>query len=160
MMKNENTSRISTRLAAILMFTIFAVTILCVLFAGAKAYGRLTSRSNAAYHRRTATQYIATKVRQAGDGASISVEAFGGQNALVIRQTLDGTPCITRVYCHDGWLMELFTLQREGFSPEDGEKVLPLEALALNLEGALLTVSLPEGDTLRLHLRSNGEVLP
>ena len=159
-MKNEKASRISTRLAAILMFTIFAVTVLCVLFAGAKAYGRLTSRSTAAYHRRTATQYIATKVRQAGDGASISIETFGGQNALVIRQTLEGTPCITRVYCHDGWLMELFTLQPEGFSPEDGEKVLPLDTLALALEGSLLTVSFPEGDMLRLHLRSDTEVLP
>lgn len=160
MMKNERVSRASTQLAALLMFAVFAITVLCVLFAGAKAYSRLTSRGNTAYNSRTAMQYIATKVRQAPDGSHVTVEAFSGTNALVIRQELDGTPCVTRIYCHDGWLMELFTLTEDGFSPEDGEKILPLEGLSLSQNGSLLTVSIPDGALLRLHLRGPEEVLP
>lgn len=160
MMKNENIPRISTRLAALLMFAIFAVTILCVLFAGAKAYGRLTSRSSSSYNSRTAMQYIATKVRQAPNGTSVSVGTFSGKNTLIIRQELDGTPCVTRIYCHNGWLMELFTLTENSFSPEDGEKILPLEGLSLSQDGSLLTVSIPGSASLRLHLQGHEEVLP
>ena len=86
------------------------------------------------------------------------MEPFGDGDALVLGA--DETYA-SRVYCHDGWLMELYCLAEEPMEPQDGQRILEAEALALSLEDGLLEVGLtmPDGteDTLRLSLRSGEE---
>lgn len=140
--------------AALLLFGIFAVCVLAVLLTGADAYRRLTQRDQAAYERRTCTQYIATRVRQSDREGSIRVEDFEGSDALV----LDGDEeYATWLYCRDGWLMELYCYAEEPLEPEDGERLLEAERMELSLEEGLLTVTIVtpggEEDTLRLSLR-------
>ena len=140
--------------AALLLFGIFAVCVLAVLLTGADAYRRLTQRDQAAYERRTCTQYIATRVRQSDREGSIRVEDFEGSDALV----LDGDEeYATWLYCRDGWLMELYCYADEPLGPEDGERLLEAERMELSLEEGLLTVTIVtpggEEDTLRLSLR-------
>mgnify|MGYP007025291218 FL=1 len=54
--------------------------------------------------------------------------------------------------------MELYTFADGELEPQDGEKVMPLAGLSLDLEDGLLTVEFQNGegvtDTLRLSLRS------
>ena len=131
-----------------------AVCVLIVLLTGAKAYRGLTERDRAAYDRRTCVQYIATKVRQGDVEGGVTVEPFGDTAALCMRQY----GFVTRVYCYDGWLMEMYTFEDAELTPQDGEKVMPLSGLSFDLEDGLLTVELQSGegvtDTLRLALRS------
>jgi hypothetical protein len=67
----------------------------------------------------------------------------------------------TRIYCHEGYIRELFAEVQGEFSPEDGEKILKAEEARFALQDGLLTVelSLAEGEReeLSLFLRS-GEV--
>lgn len=58
------------------------------------------------------------------------------------------------MYCHDGWLMELFAAEDGDFSPEDGEKLLPAQGIALELDNGLLKVMLTDaaGDVHSLYL--------
>ena len=144
--------------AALLRFGIFAVCVLAVLLTGADAYRRLTQRDQAAYERRTCTQYIATRVRQSDREGSIRVEDFEGSDALV----LDGDEeYATWLYCRDGWLMELYCLADERLEPEAGERLLEAEGMELSLEDGLLTVRIASAggteDTLLLSLRSGEE---
>lgn len=149
-------------IAALLVFAVFAVSILSVLLSGAGVYQRLSRRDQSAYQSRTGIQYLATKVRQAE--APPWIEAFCGCDALVLSQKINGTEYLTRIYCHDGWLRELFSAASGEFSPEDGEKILPMDALSLSLDGVLLTATLrnPDGAevTLTLASRLRKEVLP
>ena len=124
-------------LIALLLFGIFAVSLLAVLLTGAGAYKRLTGRDEEAYVRRTCVQYIANRVHQAPSGADVTVEPFGEGEALVVR---DGTGYITRVYCYDGYLMELFTAADTLLLPESGKKILEMGELSLSLEDGLLYV--------------------
>ena len=82
---------------------------------------------------------------------------------MVIPQTYGDVQYLTRVYCHDGWLMELFTASSGEFAPEDGERLMPANAMSLSLEDGLLMVQLTdetgEKKSLLLELRS-GEVQP
>ena len=153
-MKRQGTKHQVDGLLMLLLFGVFAVCVLIVLLTGAKAYRGLTERDRTAYDRRTCVQYIATKVRQGDVEGGVTVEPFGDTAALCMRQY----GFVTRVYCYDGWLMEMYTFEDAELTPQDGEKVMPLSGLSFDLEDGLLTVELQSGegvtDTLRLALRS------
>lgn len=124
-------------LAALVLFAVFAASILGVLLTGAKAYRGITQRDREAYRTRTAVQYVAQRVRQSDSLYGIGVEEFGGEDSLVLGQ---GDPYITRIYCHDGWLMELYCTADEEFAPEDGERVIEAQELVLSLDQGMLGV--------------------
>ena len=150
-MKDYEKKRSLTGVAALLVFAVFAVGILATLLGGAGIYERPTHRGAQSYDSRTCTQYLASRVRQASGG--IAVESFGGSDALLLEETIGDLAYVTRVYCHDGWLMELFSLKSGSFAPEDGTKLLPVEALTLDLEEGLLTAAIScGGKTARLKL--------
>ena len=142
-------------LMALLLFGIFAACVLAVLLTGADTYRRLTERDQAAYDSRVCIQYIAARVRQADRDNGVSVEPFGGRDALIL--TEEGGYA-TYVYWHEGYLMELYTSVDGDLAPEDGEKLMASGGLELSLEDGLLTVDITQGtgeqDTLCLSLRS------
>lgn len=153
-MKRQGTRHQVDSLLMLLLFGVFAVCVLSVLLTGAKAYRGLTDRDQTAYDRRTCVQYIATRVRQGDVEGGVTVEPFGDTTALCMTQ--EGY--VTRVYWHDGYLMELYTSADAELYPEDGEKIMPLESLSLTMEDGLLTAEIGTTggvvDTLKLSLRS------
>ena len=124
-------------LAALLLFAVFAASVMAVLLTGAKAYRGVTRRDQEAYNARTAVQYVAQRVRQADSLYGITLEDFEGVECLVLGQ---GEPYITRLYCYEGWLMELYCLAGESVSPEDGERIIEAQELKLSLDQGMLGV--------------------
>jgi len=163
-MKNNHPKPDMTALAALLVFTVFAVCVLSVLLTGADIYSRLTDTRQQTYDSRTCAQYLTARVRQADIAGSISIGDFQGASALILEEQIDGSPYITRVYAAEGYLRELFTAAEGEFSPTDGEKIMKLDDLSFSLSGSTLTVSfrLPgsEAQQLTLSLRSGREVRP
>jgi len=148
-------------LLVLLLFSVFAICILWVLIAGAGTYRKVAQRDDEAYTRRTAIQYVATKVRQADAAGQISVRVFEEQDALVFTEKIDGVSYETRIYCYDGYLRELFAQADADMLPEDGEKVLAASELLLYMDEPmedqlLVKVRTAEEDwqELSLHLRS------
>lgn len=135
-MKYMNSQRSLSAVAAMLVLAVFAVGILGVLLGGAGIYQRLVSKTDAAYDSRTCAQYLTSKVRQAP--GEVRLASFGNGMSLVIEQVYGEKEYITRVYCHEGWLMELFCAADGSFAPEDGEKILPVEDLKLAIHRGLL----------------------
>ena len=156
-MKIYDKERSLSALAALLTFALFAIGILSVLLGGANAYRRLTQRDQHSYDSRTCAQYIATKLRQVPSPDAVTVAPFGESDGLFITETIGDSTYLTRVYCHDGWLMELFTISDGEFHPEDGEKILPLQSLSLTRNGSLISIQLTDWDNisqlLTLHIR-------
>ncbi len=128
-MKTQSAKLHITGLLALLLFAVFAVSILSVLTTGAGVYRRLAERDDTAYTQRTAERYVAAKIRQAGSGDAISVEDFRGVTALTVREEIGGIVFLTRIYCYDGHLRELFSMEGGDLTPADGESILPLAAL-------------------------------
>jgi len=135
--KKQNTSIF----AVLAVYVVFALCILCILISGAGIYQRLTRLGEESHIQRTCVQYVSTKVRQSSH-SSLSVEPFFDLDALVLRQQIDGEFYLTRIYCHNGWLMELFSAQDAVLTPESGEKLLPLLEFVPSLQEELLTVRL------------------
>ena len=140
-------------LIALLLFGVFSVCILAVLLTGADAYRRLTDRDQTAFDRRTCLQYIATRVRQSDTLDGVTVADFNGVDALVLP---DGDGYVTRVYCHNGYIMELYADEALELSLDAGEPIMEAQALAFSMEGGRLTVANGE-DSLTLSLRSGKE---
>jgi len=151
----ENRSRI-TDVLALLCLTVFALCVLLVLLTGADAYRKLVTRGEESYARRTALQYLTTRVRQA---EAVEIGEFDGCEALILSETLDGEIYTTRVYCYEGWLRELYTVPGAQVSAKAGTAILEAETLEVKLQDSLLTVTLGE-DTLYLHLPAGRTVGP
>lgn len=127
-------------LMALLLLGVFAVCILMILLTAANTYHRLTRKESSAYDRRVCTQYIATQVRQAERAGSVSVGRFGNGDALMLKEKIDGRNYITRIYINDGYLMELFSADTALLAPEDGRRIMELDALELSLNDGLLRI--------------------
>ena len=132
--------------ATLLLLAIFALCLLWTLLHGAGVYARLIARDQKAHEHRTGIQYVATKVRQAPSG--LELDSFGSGDALIIPQVINDTTYSTRIYCHEGWLMELFGERGAAFEPRDGEKLMPADCLSLDLQGQLLWVNITQGNDL------------
>lgn len=145
-------------LVALLTFVLFAISILFVLLNGAGVYRRLTQRDQFSYDSRTCAQYVATKMRQAPSPAAISTDTFGTVDSLRISQDIEGLEFVTRIYCYENWLMEIFTLADGDFFPEDGEKILPLSSLSVSQDGSVFSFILTdtEGNTQHLTISARG----
>ena len=147
----HNPSRM-TQVLALLTLTVFALCVLLVLLTGASCYRGLVDRGEESYARRTAVQYLTTRVRQA---QRVETGEFEGCEALLLEETVDGECYITKVYCHEGWLRELYAVPGAKLPLNAGTAILEAETLELNREGSLLTVKL-DGETLLLHIPEVG----
>lgn len=149
-------------LTALVLFGVFAACVLMVLLTGAEAYRRLTERNRDSFAERTCLQYVATKIRQAESGDKIYIEDLGEFEALCIPETIGERVFVTRIYCYDGWLREVFTSAGAECKPSDGEKIIQVEALDFELENGLLTITQEDKDgkiRLMLSLRGEGETI-
>lgn len=163
-MKLDRRHKGISSLAALLMLLVFAVALLAVLLGGANVYDHLTARDSESYDSRTCVQYLTTKVRQSENATAVSLSQFGDGDCLTITEHINGTAFTTQVYCHDGWLMELFTVKDAGLTPESGSKILKAQGLTLTQEGSLLHMDLVDGNgtpsSVSLHLRGGEEAQP
>ena len=166
-MRNRSRKRNMSSILVLVLFAGFAVCILSVLLTGADLYQTLTLRDQASYDRRTAAQYITTKVRQNDRVDMLFVGAFEEERAedqgdtLYLVETVDGETYYTKLYCYDGYVRELFAAPGGGFFVMDGEKVLPAQSVRFSVQGELVCVELEhpggEKEQFVLTLRS-GEV--
>ena len=160
-MKKTPNGKTASGVAALVIFCVFALCALGVLLSGADSYRDITRRDAESYDSRTAVQYLSTKVRQAAAPESVEIAEFEGVTALCFSEELNGGTYITRVYCHDGWLKELFTAGDADLLPEDGERIAPLAALEISREGNVLHFAVTDvrGETAQLvRLLRGGEV--
>lgn len=140
-MREESKRNALSGLVALILMGTFAAAILGVVIAGAEVYQNMLQRDRVTYEQRTRAQYILTKVRQASSPAAVSIESFGKADALVIREYAGDEAYLTRVYCHEGDLMELFAPEQGDFAPGDGEEILPAQGMTLARDGNLLLVT-------------------
>lgn len=152
-----NGNRISG-LMALVLFLIFSICILAVLLSAAEAYQRLNERNALSGDERTSMLFLSTKIRQYDTSGSIRADEFDGASALILTEELDGERFKTVLYCHEGYLYELFAPETLDAQRGDGEPILPLAAMDVTIEDRLLTLRLSQPDGAqtcqRLLLRS------
>ena len=142
-MKN-NPSR-TGQVLALLCLTVFALCLLLVLLSGASCYRGLVERGEETYGRRTALQYLTTRIRQA---ETVEIGDFEGCPALILEETVENETYTTKVYCYEGWLRELYAVPGAKLPLKAGTAILEAEDLTLTRDGDLLKVTLDSQDLL------------
>ena len=137
-----------TQVLALMTLTVFALCLLLVLLSGAGVYRDLVERGELSHNRRAALHYLTTRVRQA---QSAEPGTFHGCPALVLEDSLEGETFVTRIYCWDGWLWELYALPEAQLLPEDGQQLMETEHFSCGWEDGLLALEW-EGERLLLNL--------
>lgn len=136
-------------LFVLLSFGVFAVCVLLVLLTGADVCRSQTERDQAAWSRRTGAQYLTAKLRHADEAGAIGFSGGDGAlwyDTLDLREEIDGETYVTRVYCYDGYIRELFTVDGGVYAPEDGEPVLAAQELRFGWDGELVEAVCVDAD--------------
>ena len=122
------------------LYMIFVVLALVFLTAGASVYGSITENMDESYEIRTALSYVSTKVRQSA--GEVYMENKDGSAVLSIDETAsDGETYVSRIYFKDGALWELYALKDADYTLEDGDRLLDVKDLTLEMENGVVTAS-------------------
>jgi len=117
----------------LIIFSIFAVSVLMVLMLGASVYRNVNDISREDQYEHTALSYIWTKTKNFDENGGITVGDFNGVPALIINETIGETNFRTVIYHHDGWLRELFSEATLDFSLYDGKQLVTIDDLSFEM---------------------------
>lgn len=142
----------ASRVAPLFLFALFAISSVFVLLCGARIYRSMLERDSASHERRTVSQYIATRLRQSDARGAYYIGSFddlkpaGEGDTLFYLEVIDGEEFLTRIYCHEGYLCELFSTADGGFSKSDGERVIPVLSLSFKNKNGLIVADIEFSD--------------
>ena len=136
----------------LVLFAVFAITVIAVLALGANSYQRLVGRDNDAYNRRIITSYVAAKIRQSDQVGSVAVGGFAnaakedGVNTLHLYQDIEGDTYDQRIYFYDGHIYEILTIANNNIDPGDGTPILDAQGLDFEMEDGVVTIHAKDMD--------------
>ena len=114
----------------LIVYCIFAVSVLFVLMLGADTYQKMTAVSRDWQNERTAISYIWSKVKNSDNAGGVFVGHFNEMPALFIEEVVNGVVYHNVVYHYDGWAYELFFEAGLDFAPKDGVALIRLDELS------------------------------
>jgi len=129
-MRKYRSGRSVDTIFVLVIFSIFAFSVLLVLMLGASVYRNINDISRDGEQEHTALSYIWTKTKNFDNAGSIHVGDFEGVSALFIDEILGDTEFRTAIYYYEGWLYELFSETDLIFYPEDGVRIVQADALS------------------------------
>ena len=118
----------------LLLFCVFAGSMLMVLVSGAGAYNDIRNELEAQYSERTCVSYISAKIRHYDHKGAVFTDRLDGINAIMLHEEESGTEYITYIYCYDGYMRELYCEKDLGFNPESGLPVIAADSLSVSEE--------------------------
>ena len=140
----------------LVLFAVFAVTIVAVLALGANSYKSLVERDNEAYNKRIITSYITAQIRSNDTRGTVAVGGFAkpgvrdGINTLHLYQIIDGEKFDLRIY--------------HNIEPEAGNPIIEAKGLSFSRDGSVIRISSVDANGLKntatVAVRSESGVAP
>ena len=148
-MHKTNASFKADTLLVLIIFCVFAASVLMVLMLGASIYKNTTEIIQEEYDARTSLSYIWSRIKNSDETGRIGIEEFCGLTALCLEEVYNTYVFRTLIYEHEGWIYELFSDVELDFYPEDGNPIIPTEGLSFSLlEDGLIKASTAFGSVL------------
>ena len=142
----------------LVLFAVFAITVIAVLALGANSYQRLVARDNDAYNRRIITSYVAAKIRSADAVGGVAVGGFTDPkkqddvNTLHLYQEIAGDIYDQRIYFYEGKVYEILAVSGSNIKPQDGNAILDAEALSFDMQDGIVKVSATDTEGRENHV--------
>lgn len=123
----------------------FAVLSTLLVLLGARAYRAVTERAALSAEERILLNYPLNKVRMNDCADRIRVDEKDGVPMLVIRHDIDGEWYETSIYCHQGWLYELFAAADDEIPLEEGEPLAAADYFKPELKDGVVSFEVGTG---------------
>ncbi len=144
--KNENRHMVDI-LFVLTLFCVFALCSILLIAVGAKVYQNTLNNMEMHFTSTTSLSYITEKIRQNDYTDGISIEEFGGNNALVLQNEYNGEEYCTYIYSYGGHLKELFTKKGITLSPEAGRNILAISEFSIiEIDSGLYEITLVDDE--------------
>ena len=147
MSKAAGRNKIDT-IFVLLIFCIFALSVLMVLMLGASIYKNMTQTVHEGQDERAVLSYIWTKAKNSDESGNVYTGDFHGISAMCFDEEYSGVRYQTIIYHYNGWVCELFSEyelihdEESGFYPEDGTRLIKINNLKFEeYEHGLIKVS-------------------
>lgn len=130
----------------LVLFAIFAMTIVAVLALGANQYKSLVERDNNSYNQRIITSYVSAQIRGYDRTDAVKVGGFSSPDVedevdtLHLFDEVDGIRYDLRIYYYKGKIYELFASEEADMKPEDGVAVMDAKGLSFEKKGSLIRI--------------------
>jgi len=111
----------------LIVFSVFAFSILMVLMLGAGIYRNIHEISRGGENERFVLSYVRTKAITSDNLGGFSVGEFDGSSALFIYEMIGERQFRTVIFSRDGWLNELFADATLDLSGAVGMRVTPID---------------------------------
>jgi hypothetical protein len=103
--------------------------------------------------------YVSNKVHAYDTAGGVTIKPRGGQAALCLHETVDGTAYETVIYWYQDAVWECFAPIGEDFDPTNGERLIAARSLTVTMPVAGLveanvTLSNGESQSVRVALRT------
>ncbi len=121
--QNENRHMVDV-LFVLSLFCVFAFSALMLVMIGADVYKKTASNMDTNYASRISYAYLSEKIRQNDRADSFSIGTYGGSDAFMISEEINGTTYYTYLYQYDGKLRELFTNTPDTLNPGAGQAIM------------------------------------
>ena len=134
-------------IASLILTCVFGATLLLSLAACAGVYRNVAARTEQGANTRVGLTYLTAKLHGGDRADAVYAGTFGGVDAVLLLQDMDGLTYETILYVYDGQLRELLCEQGWELEPEDGEVITEAQGL---------TVTEPADGLLRLVYTDGG----
>ena len=159
MRKLVRTQKIDT-IFVLVIFCIFAASVLVSLMFGGSIYKNMTDKINKTYDENICLSYIWMKVKNTDVVDGVYIDTFHDLPVLCLDEIFYGITYQTRIYLYDGWVCELFSELGLEFYPDAGMQIMKAEFLDFeNLENGLVKVTV-DSESMIVFPRSKNEYSP
>ena len=127
------------------LITLFAATSLALVLIGAKQYRFVTNAMTENHEDRTASSYLAEKIRQNDIAGAISICDLKGVPALSIVSEESDVTYITYIYFYEEALREIVVTETSVFSLSSGEAIIAMQGCDLsNVNDSLIRAEITD----------------
>lgn len=114
-----------------IVVSLLGIIILLSMLVSSVMFIKVKSDNDSLRDDRLITSYFHTKIHSNDKAEAISIVQFGNKDALMFKdETLDGI-YLNIIYCHDGWLKELYIPENTKPELDSGEKIYQMSELSL-----------------------------
>ena len=128
-----------------LLFALFVIALLLAVVAGTNVYRNLNDVRSGADEARLGLTLLTNNVR-ANDAADAIAAGTGPEGrSLVLVERLDSGTYETRIYRHEGNIVEEYALADAAYTPENAVVICPSDVFDFSYGNGLLTITTDQG---------------
>ncbi|WP_255467152.1 DUF4860 domain-containing protein [Raoultibacter phocaeensis] len=151
--RKSKDKRLIGRVFTALLLALFVVTLLMAIMVGTGVYRSLYEIRSDANETRLGLNLIANSVRANDAVDAVAVGAAPEGRSLVLMERLESGTYETRIYLHEGMIVEEYALADAAYTPDKATKIVASDTFDFAYENSLLTVMTDQG-SIDIALRS------